>query len=116
MIVLCYRGCSTCKKALKWLNNHHINYTEREITVAHPNFDEIKKWHELSQLPIQKFFNTNGKLYKEKNLKNILPNLSLEETYRLLSDDGMLIKRPLVINDNKILIGFKEEEWEDKLL
>lgn len=114
MIFICYPKCTTCQKAKKWLDSQNITYTQRHIVEEKPTYDELKKWFKLSQLPLKKFFNTSGNLYKELNLKDQLPSMSEEEMLQLLSTNGMLVKRPLLItNDNKILLGFKEEEWKD---
>ena len=113
--VLAYRKCSTCLKALKWLDASGIEYVERPIKEENPSYDELKKWYETSGLPLKKFFNTSGKLYKEMQLKDKLPTMTDEEQLRLLSTDGMLVKRPLVIGDNFVITGFKEAEWEEKL-
>lgn len=113
--VLAYRKCSTCLKALKWLDASGIEYVERPIKEENPSYDELKKWYETSGLPLKKFFNTSGKLYKEMQLKDKLPTMTDEEQLKLLSTDGMLVKRPLVIGDNFVITGFKEAEWEEKL-
>lgn len=113
--VLAYRKCSTCLKALKWLDNSGVEYIERPIKEENPSYDELKKWYEISGLPLKKFFNTSGKLYKEMQLKDKLPEMTEEEQLKLLSTDGMLVKRPLVIGDSFIITGFKEAEWEEKL-
>lgn len=116
MLVLEYPKCSTCKRALKWLNDHHIEYTDRNIKTENPTAEELKEWHQKSQKPLKKFFNTSGQLYRQNNLKDKLPNMSEEEMYELLSTDGMLVKRPLIILNDTVLIGFKEKEWEETLL
>ena len=113
--VLAYRKCSTCLKALKWLDASGIEYVERPIKEENPSYDELKKWYETSGLPLKKFFNTSGKLYKEMQLKDKLPTMTDEAQLKLLSTDGMLVKRPLVIGDSFIITGFKEAEWEEKL-
>ena len=113
--VLAYRKCSTCLKALKWLDASGIEYVERPIKEENPSYDELKEWYETSGLPLKKFFNTSGKLYKEMQLKDKLPTMTDEEQLKLLSTDGMLVKRPLVIGDNFVITGFKEAEWEEKL-
>ena len=115
MKVLVYRKCSTCMKALKWLDEHNINYEERAIKEENPTYEELKKWYAKSGLPLKKFFNTGGMIYKEMGLKDKLNNMSEEEQLKLLSTDGMLVKRPIVIKGNKVLIGFKEKEWENVL-
>lgn len=116
MLFVQYPKCSTCRKAKKWLDAHHIAYTERHIAENNPSYDELKKWHKKSGLPLKRFFNTSGVLYKEMQLKDKLPSMSEEEQLRLLATDGMLVKRPLIIGENGILVGFKEEEWAEKLL
>ena len=116
MLLIQYPKCSTCQKAKKWLDAHHIIYTERHIAEDHPSYDELKKWYKKSGLPLKKFFNTSGLLYKEMQLKDKLPAMSEEEQLKLLATDGMLVKRPLIVDDNGVLVGFKEAEWEEKLL
>lgn len=116
MIFLQYAKCSTCKKVKKWLDEHGIVYTDRPIKEEHPSADELKEWHAKSGLPLKRFFNTSGMLYREKNLKEKLPAMSEEEQYELLASDGMLVKRPLVITDDAVLVGFRESEWERTLL
>lgn len=116
MLFLEYPKCSTCQKARKWLNEHNIEYTDRHIVENHPSFDELKEWYEKSGLPLKKFFNTSGMLYKQMQLKDKLPNMSEEEQLKLLSTNGMLVKRPLVVDEEVVLTGFREAEWTDKLL
>ena len=115
MLFICYPKCSTCQKAKKWLDEHNIKYTERHIVEANPTYEELKEWHEKSALPLKKFFNTSGLLYKEIQLKDKLPDMSEEEQMKLLATNGMLVKRPLVVGDDVVLVGFKEKEWTDKL-
>jgi len=115
MLFLCYAKCTTCQKAKKWLDNNGINYTERPIKEENPSADELKKWHQISGLPLKKFFNTSGLLYKDMKIKDKLPTMSEEEQIALLSTDGMLVKRPMIIGDDFIMVGFKEAEWEEKL-
>ena len=110
-----YPKCSTCKKAKKWLLDNNIEFTDRNIVEDTPTREELKKWIEESKKDIKNFFNTSGLKYKELNLKEKLINMTDEEKIKLLSSDGMLIKRPLVITENKILTGFKEEEWKENL-
>lgn len=110
--VLCYERCSTCKKALKWLDDNKVEYEVRPIKEQNPSKDELKEWYQKSGLPLKRFFNTSGNLYKELNLKDKLPSMSEEEQLELLATDGMLVKRPLLVAPNGILTGFKEEEWE----
>ena len=116
MLFLCYPKCSTCQKARKWLDKHGIKYTERHIAEKNPTYDELKVWYQQSGLPIKKFFNTSGMLYKEQKLKDKLPDMSEEEQLRLLATNGMLVKRPLIVKENLVLTGFKEKEWTEKLL
>ena len=115
MLFIEYPPCSTCQKAKKWLDANGIAYTARHIKEENPTYDELKQWYEASGLPLKKFFNTSGLLYKSLNLKDKLPAMTEEEQLRLLATDGMLVKRPLVITDNAILTGFREKEWEEKL-
>ena len=115
MLFICYPKCSTCQKAKKWLDENNIEYTERHIVEHKPTYDELKKWYVISGLPLRKFFNTSGLLYKEMNLKEKLPTLSEEEQLELLATNGMLVKRPLIIKEDTVLIGFKEIEWMKKL-
>ena len=115
MLFIYYPKCSTCQKAKKWLDEHNIKYTERHIVEANPTYEELKEWHEKSALPLKKFFNTSGLLYKEMQLKDKLPDMSEEEQLKLLATNGMLVKRPLVVSDDAVLVGFKEKEWADKL-
>lgn len=115
MLVLIYRKCSTCLKALKWLEEHHIDFEERPIVEQNPTYEELELWYKKSGLPLKKFFNTSGMLYKEMQLKNRLLEMSEEEQLKLLATNGMLVKRPLVIEDDFVLAGFKEKEWEEKV-
>ena len=107
-----YPKCTTCQKAKKWLDENGISYTDRHIKENNPTFDELKKWHAESGLPLKKFFNTIGLLYKSMELKDRLPSMSEEEQLKLLSSDGMLVKRPLLITDKGIFVGFRPQEWE----
>ncbi len=116
MLFIQYPNCTTCQKAKKWLDAHNITYTERHIAEDHPSYDELKEWHAKSGLPLKKFFNTSGLLYKNMQLKDKLPTMSEEEQLKLLATNGMLVKRPLIVDDNKVLTGFKEAEWDEKLL
>lgn len=116
MLVLVYRKCTTCLKALKWLEEHQIAFTERPIKEEHPTFEELTEWYRKSGLPLKKFFNTSGLLYKSMGLKDKLPTMSEEEQLKLLATDGMLVKRPLVIGEDFVLTGFKEKEWEEKMI
>ena len=117
MLFLLYPPCSTCKKARKWLDDNGIAYTARHIKEENPSFEELKHWYEISGLPLKKFFNTSGLLYKSMELKSKLPGMSEEEQLMLLASDGMLVKRPIIVTeDGKVLTGFKENEWETTLL
>ena len=107
-----YPRCSTCKKAKKWLDEHGIQYQDRHIVEDNPTAEELREWIGLSGLPIKRFFNTSGMRYRELQLKDRLPQMSEEEQIELLSSDGMLVKRPLVIGEDFVLVGFKENEWE----
>ena len=115
MEFLCYAKCTTCQKAKKWLDANGTEYTERSIKAQNPTVEELKAWHQRSGLPLKKFFNTSGLLYKDMKLKDRLPGMSEEEQYELLATDGMLVKRPLLVGEDFVLVGFKETEWEDKL-
>lgn len=115
MLVLVYRKCSTCLKALKWLDEKHIDFTERAIVEENPSYEELKAWYEKSGLPLKKFFNTSGLQYKELGLKDKLPTMSEEEQLKLLATNGMLVKRPLVVDKDYVLTGFREKEWEEKM-
>lgn len=112
MLLLCYPKCTTCQKAKKWLDDNGISYTERNIKEENPSYAELKEWYEKSGLPLKKFFNTSGLVYKSLELAKKLPKMSEEEQLKLLATDGMLVKRPLVVSDTNILTGFKEAEWE----
>ena len=115
MLFIEYPKCTTCQKAKKWLEENHIDYTERHIVKNNPSYDELKEWHEKSGLPLKKFFNTSGLLYKELQLKDKLPTMSEEEQLRLLASNGMLVKRPLIVGEELVLTGFKETEWAEKI-
>lgn len=116
MLFLEYPKCTTCKKAKKWLDEHGVSYEDRDIKLENPSADEIKHFHQLSGMPLKKFFNTSGILYKEMQLKDKLPTMTEEEQYELLATDGMLVKRPLVVGKDFVLIGFKEDVWAEKLV
>ena len=116
MLVLAYRKCSTCQKALKWLEDHNVSFDERAIKEENPTYEELKEWYVKSGLPLKKFYNTSGLIYKDMGLKDKIPTMSEEEQLRLLATDGMLVKRPLVVGENFILTGFREKEWEEHLL
>lgn len=115
ILFLEYPKCSTCRKAKKWLDENGVEYTDRHIVEQNPSVEELKMWHEKSGLPLKKFVNTSGMRYRELNLKDRLPQMSEEEQYELLSSDGMLVKRPLVVGEEFVLTGFKESEWEENL-
>ena len=108
---ICYPKCTTCQKARKWLDDNNVEYELRDIKLDNPTLDELLKWHKKSGLPLKKFFNTSGLLYKSLDLKNKLPSMTDDEMLKLLATDGMLVKRPLLIGDNFVLAGFKEAEW-----
>ncbi len=110
-----YAKCSTCKKAKKWLDEKGISYEDRPIKEENPTEEELKKWHKKSGLPLKRFFNTSGALYREMGLKDKLSEMDEEDQLRLLSSDGMLVKRPILVSDTIVLVGFKEKEWEEKL-
>lgn len=116
MLFLEYPKCSTCQKAKKWLDEHGLPYTDRHIKENNPTFEELKAWHAASGLPLKKFFNTSGMLYKSMNLKEKLLSMTEEEQLQLLASDGMLVKRPLLVTENAVLAGFREAEWEKELL
>jgi len=115
MLVLVYRKCSTCIKALNWLEDNGIAFEERPIKEQNPSYEELKAWYQMSGMPLKKFFNTSGLIYKELRLKDKLPTMSEDEQLQLLATNGMLVKRPLVVGEDFVLTGFKEKEWEEKL-
>ena len=112
---ICYPKCTTCQKARKWLDENNIEYEFRDIKIENPTLEELTAWYKLSGLPLRKFFNTSGLLYKSMELKTKLPNMTDDEMLSLLATDGMLVKRPLAIGDDFVLVGFKEAEWVEKL-
>ena len=112
MLFIYYPKCSTCQKAKKWLDAQGISYTERHIVEENPTAQELEEWWKRSGLPLKKFFNTSGNLYKEQNLKDKLPQMSEQEQLQLLATNGMLVKRPLVVAEDLILVGFKEDQWQ----
>lgn len=116
MLFVCYPKCSTCKKAQKWLDESGAEYTLRDIKTDNPTAEELKTWWEKSGLPLKRFFNTSGNIYKEMKLKDKLPEMSEEEQLALLATDGMLVKRPILVAEDKILVGAKEKEWEEYLM
>nr|WP_295172335.1 arsenate reductase family protein [Ruminococcus sp.] len=113
MNFICYPKCTTCQKAKKWLDANGVSYDLRDIKEQNPSYEELKKWYGMSGLPLKKFFNTSGLLYKSMELKNKLPEMSEEEQLRLLATDGMLVKRPILINGSKVVVGFKESDYEE---
>ncbi len=115
MLFIQYPKCTTCRKAKKWLDERQVQYTDRHIVEDNPTYEELKEWHEKSGLPLKRFFNTSGMLYKSMQLKDKLADMSEDEQLKLLASDGMLVKRPLVIDGDRVLVGFKEAEWEERL-
>lgn len=113
IIVLCYEKCTTCKKAIKWLDDNGVKYKSRPIKEENPTVEELKKWHKKSNLDLKKFFNTSGLIYKDLKLSEKLPTMSLEEQYDLLASNGMLVKRPLLITSSGVCPGFKEDIWKE---
>lgn len=114
-LFICYEKCSTCKKAQKFLDDNNISYEIRAIKEQNPTVDELKQWHKISGLPLKRFFNTSGQLYRGMELSKKLPEMSEDEQYKILASDGMLVKRPLFIDSDTVLVGFKEAEWSEKL-
>lgn len=115
MLFICYPKCSTCQKARKWLDERGIDHEDRHIVEDRPTRDELSRWHETSGLPLKKFFNTSGNAYKELNLKDRLPTMSDGEKLDLLATNGMLVRRPLLIDGDTVLVGFRESEWDAAL-
>jgi arsenate reductase len=115
MLFICYSRCSTCAKARTWLNEHGITYTERDIKEDNPTEDELRSWQAQSGLPLKRFFNTSGMAYRALHLSDRLPAMTESEQFALLATDGMLVKRPLLVGDGFVLVGFKEKEWEAAL-
>ena len=115
MLFLQYPPCSTCKKAKAWLDGQGIAYTERHIKEQNPSYEELKLWYERSGLPLKRFFNTSGLAYKALNLKEKLPNMTEEEQLHLLASDGMLVKRPILVTQKGICVGFREDQWAEAL-
>ncbi len=110
-----YPKCSTCKKAVKYLQDNNVSFESRDIKENNPSAEELKKWHEMSGLPLKRFFNTSGLKYKELGLKDKLAEMSEEEQYQLLATDGMLVKRPILVGDDFVLVAFKETEWNERI-
>lgn len=111
---ICYPKCTTCQKAKKWLDEHSVEYELRDIKTDNPTYAELSEWYKMSELPLKKFFNTSGLLYKSMELKTKLPDMSEEEMLSLLSSDGMLVKRPILVGDDFVLTGFKQAQWEQQ--
>ena len=116
MLLVQYPKCSTCRKAKKWLEENNIEYEERHIIDENPSYEELKEWYEKSDLTLNKFFNTSGMKYRELKLKDKRPEMSEDEQLKLLSTDGMLVKRPVIVGDDFVLTGFRVKQWEEKLL
>ena len=114
--IYCYNKCSTCKKALQWLGAHGVEYVLADMKTDHPDEAALRKYHAMSGLPIKRFFNTSGIQYREQALSQKLPTMPEDEQFRLLASNGMLVKRPLLVGDDFVLVGFKETEWEERLL
>ena len=112
MLFVHYPKCSTCKKAMNWLDEHNVEFDQRHIVEDNPTVDELRLWHKMSDLPLRRFFNTSGMLYRDMGLKDTLTNMSEDEMYELLASNGMLVKRPLLVLDDTVLVGFKEKDWE----
>lgn len=115
MLLVWYPKCSTCQKAKKWLDEKGVEYEARDIKEENPSVEELKEWHKKSGLPLKRFFNTSGMLYKEMKLKDRLPDMSEEEQFELLATDGMLVKRPILATEEKAFPGFREKEWEEMI-
>ena len=113
---ICYAKCTTCQKARKWLDENNIEYEFRDIKSENPTVEELREWYKVSGLPLKKFFNTSGLLYKSMELKDKLPHMNDDEMLALLATDGMLVKRPIAVGDDFVLVGFKEAEWKVKLI
>ena len=112
MLFVHYPKCSTCKKAMNWLDEHNVEFDQRHIVEDNPPVNELRLWHKMSDLPLRRFFNTSGMLYRDMGLKDKLPSMSEDEMYELLASNGMLVKRPLLVLDDTVLVGFKEKDWE----
>lgn len=116
MLFVCYSKCSTCKKAQTWLDSHNLPYQVRDIKTQNPSEEELRQWYTQSGLPLKRFFNTSGQQYRGLGLKDKLPQMTEDEQFALLATDGMLVKRPILVMDGKVLVGFKEAEWAAALL
>lgn len=114
MLFVEYPKCTTCKKAKKWLEDKGIAFEDRHIVENNPTAEELKEWHKKSGLPLKRFFNTSGQIYRQNNIKDRLPSMSEEEQYALLATNGMLVKRPIIVGEDYVLVGFKEKEYEEK--
>ena len=115
MLFVEYPKCSTCKKAKKWLEEHNVEFEDRHIKEQNPSADELRQWHAASGLALKRFFNTSGMLYRSMELKDKLPSMSEDEQFELLASDGMLVKRPILVDGDTVLVGFREKEWEQAL-
>lgn len=115
MLFVHYPKCSTCKKAMNWLDEHNVEFDQRHIVEDNPTADELRLWHKMSDLPLRRFFNTSGMLYRDMGLKDKLPSMTEDEMYDLLASNGMLVKRPLLVLDDTVLVGFKQSEWEAEI-
>lgn len=116
MLFIQYPKCTTCQKAKKWLDDNGFTYDDRHIKDSNPTYEELSAWYQKSGLPLKRFFNTSGQLYKSLSLKDKLPEMTEDEQLKLLATDGMLVKRPIVIDDDTVLVGFKQTEWESALI
>lgn len=116
MLFVYYPKCSTCRKAKKWLEENNLEFQEKDIVEDNPTVEELKEWYEKSDLPLKRFFNTSGMKYRELKLKDKLPDMSEDEQLELLATDGMLVKRPVIVTDDVVMTGFRQKEWEEKLL
>lgn len=115
MLFIEYSKCSTCKRAKKWLQEHKIEYVDRHIMENNPTYEDLKEWYKRSGLPLKRFFNTSGMIYRDLKLKDKLPTMSEEEQLELLATNGMLVKRPIIVTEEMIILGFKVPEWEEKI-
>lgn len=116
MLFIHYPKCTTCQRAKNWLDTHGLTYTERNIREENPSFGELSKWHKKSGFPLKRFFNTSGMLYREMGLKDKLADMTENQQLELLASDGMLVKRPIIVADDAVLVGFREKDWEEKLI